>query len=530
MLFKKSTFKMLALIPKRNFFNFFNKKKEMAFEQKDLNQNNNDSLDIYKKNSYKKPRELTKVEKYYIELRDKREKEEKEKMKQNLEREEAKTSFIREHETTIKHYDYKSILLNNINILPREDFKNLNEFLYHFRKLIYERSELTEENFKKILDSFLHFADEIDYNQVQTDIFKDYLVLLRKYITTFRKVETIVSLVKFLDLYCIEYPEIWAKLQIKVLKMKDYIEIDNLIEILISFSNQGEGTEKFYDKLEKKILINLNILTIKKLTNIIQSYFNTKTGTQNFIDKLFERLIEKLNDNYLRPSFQDLKNVGLMVKYLQEDIFKSQREKLLKGIENQILEHPEELNFELSCIFAFIFGLEYGSKELFLELLKATESKLDIMTIEEYKLFVKGFFFTYRINEKYIDYVIKKFPGFKNELNPSELAQLAKSFYIFEKEDLPIFKEIESMIIWLFQNDPDILTKEDLYQIVFCFTVTRMGSRQFYKILEFSLTLKLKELGKDPELSDKLFQMFDKSGLCSINFLEKLSHLKKKLS
>lgn len=528
MLFKKLKIKMLVLIPKRNFFNFFKKKNQITFEERNLNEDNDDSLDIYKKNSYKKTRELTKVEKYYIELREKREKEENLKMKQIRERKEAKTSFIREHETTIKHYDYKSILLNNINILPSEDFKNLNEFLYYFRKLIYERNQLTEDNFKKILDSFLNYANEIDYNQVQTDIFKDYLELLRKYVSTFNNVNTVVSLVKFLDLYCIDYPELWAKLQIKILKMIDYMEIDPLIEILVSFSNQGEGTEKFYDKLERKILINLNILTINKLSNIIQSYFNTKTGTQKFIHKLFERLIEKLNDIYLRPSFEDLKNVGLMVNYLQDEIFKFQKEKILEGIENQILEHPEELNFELACIFGTIFGLDYGSKELFIELLKATDPKLDILTIEEYKLFIKGFFFNYRINEKYIDIVINKFSGFKNELNPYELAQLAKSLYIFEKEDLPIFKQIESMIIWLFQNDPDILTKEDLYHIVFCFTVTRMGSRQFYKILEFSLTLKIFELGKDPILSEKLFQMFDKSGLCSVEFLEKLNDIKKK--
>ena len=53
-----------------NNFNFFKKQKPMLFEEKDVT-NNKQDLTIYSQTNYRKPRELTKMEQYYLELREK---------------------------------------------------------------------------------------------------------------------------------------------------------------------------------------------------------------------------------------------------------------------------------------------------------------------------------------------------------------------------------------------------------------------------------------------------------------------------
>ncbi len=56
-----------------------------------------------------------------------------------------------------------------------------------------------------------------------------------------------------MDIYCINYPELWVKLETKILKEITNISLAQIISILSSFSNQIEGNEKFYDHIEKVI-------------------------------------------------------------------------------------------------------------------------------------------------------------------------------------------------------------------------------------------------------------------------------------
>lgn len=74
-----------------------------------------------------------------------------EKRKELMEREEATESYTRDEETTLQQIDYKSVILSNINILPQNDFKTLDEFLYYVMKFNFENHLFTEENFNKIL-------------------------------------------------------------------------------------------------------------------------------------------------------------------------------------------------------------------------------------------------------------------------------------------------------------------------------------------------------------------------------------------
>jgi hypothetical protein len=72
-------------------------------------------------------------------------------------------------------------------------------------------------------------------------------------------------LAKFLDIFMVEYPEVWAKVESAILKRKNSMQPQDLIEIIKHFSNQGEGTEEFYDQVEKILEPSLSSMNAKQL-------------------------------------------------------------------------------------------------------------------------------------------------------------------------------------------------------------------------------------------------------------------------
>lgn len=73
--------------------------------------------------------------------------------------------------------------------------------------------KLTEENINKALKGFLQYSVEMteeDLNRYEYQLFLD---LLRSDIGFLTSTEFYLNLARFLDLYCVDYPELWVKVK-----------------------------------------------------------------------------------------------------------------------------------------------------------------------------------------------------------------------------------------------------------------------------------------------------------------------------
>lgn len=102
-------------------------------------------------------------------------------------------------------------------------------------------------------------------------------------------------MVAFLDLYCVDYPELWVKVEQRILNLKSSVPTKELLEILKHTSNQGEGTEYFYDQMEKRLGEDLKNLTISELALVLQIFFNVRRGTKDFIAGVFDLIVKKVD-------------------------------------------------------------------------------------------------------------------------------------------------------------------------------------------------------------------------------------------
>lgn len=60
-----------------------------------------------------------------------------------------------------------------------------------------------------------------------------------------------LELVKFLDVFCVNYPELWIKVDLRIIEFCHKMDTDEKIEFIARISNQGEGSDKNYDQVER---------------------------------------------------------------------------------------------------------------------------------------------------------------------------------------------------------------------------------------------------------------------------------------
>jgi len=75
-------------------------------------------------------------------------------------------------------------------------------------------------------------------------------------------------------------------------------------------------------------------------------------------------------------------------------------------------------------------------------------------------------------------------------------------------------------------RDQEEIALEEIQLIARVFCRARTGSRDFHKLLEMTILMKLDELMKEPKILHSIGYEFESSGLCSIDTLK---ILKKKM-
>jgi len=94
--------------------------------------------------------------------------------------------------------------------------------------------------------------------------------------------------------------------------------------------------------------------------------------------------------------------------------------------------------------------------------------------------------------------------------------------YILEYERLPLFKQLEDLTLGGLRQAGASLTPEELYEIALSFNMSRMASREFFKVLEYIIRDRMAEIGQDKHTARKLFEIYSRSALCSPGFIKEI--------
>lgn len=69
----------------------------------------------------------------------------------------------------------------------------------------------------------------------------------------------------FLDVYCIDYPEIWVKVEKNIMSKNVIHDIDSICTIVKHMSNQHEGSDILYDHIEKILTVDIDKMNDNQL-------------------------------------------------------------------------------------------------------------------------------------------------------------------------------------------------------------------------------------------------------------------------
>lgn len=114
-------------------------------------------------------------------------------------------------EIGLKEVNRKQIIIDNINILPDREFSGKEEFLHYFESF---SGTYSNENYNKVLNGFISLADDFEEADLEKRSFKFFLSEIKRlYVDLYTDSESLKNLSKFMDLYCIDYKDIWLKLE-----------------------------------------------------------------------------------------------------------------------------------------------------------------------------------------------------------------------------------------------------------------------------------------------------------------------------
>ena len=481
-----------------------------------------DSLSYYRQKEKSTALQQSDMMKYFTQLKEMRLKEDSVKEAHRSLVEEANEAAVREEQVSLQFSNRRRILLSNINILPSRDFSGVSEFLHYFRSINFAETPLKEDNIILLLNGFLAHAGEVDSSELSTPNFQAFLTQMRARVEGFESPQTLLLLTRLLDVTCVDYPELWAKVERKTLKIWDKLSLESALTTIKMFANQGEGTEDLYLAFEAKLKEHRDSLELSQIVDSMQCFFNSGKGTVLFMDQLLELTLEKLR-TLPDPDFIALGKLCVVLSGFSKD-FAGQRNvpSLYVNIGRAIARAPHKLTPESACYFGLSFGFERGSKRFLGLLMRAAEQRLPTKDPSVFRESCEGFLFTYRADEEFLDKLLQDWEPLIPSLSPGFLAKMDKSLYIIEQEKRPASAVIQAKVLGLLKTQAAEMPIEDLIEIALAYNLTRSGSREFYRVLELVLKERLDEIARQPETLEKLIRMYTESGLCNIAFLEKM--------
>ncbi len=501
--------------PQYSIFNLFKKKKEeqeiIAKEKEDLEKELAD-MEAEAKRAAEEDKFVDKKQ-YFEKLKKEREEYESknEKLKREFEFEEQRDR--RQYQINVAQVDYSRVAQENVGLEIKGEFKHLEELYYFISNL---RVRLNEENIKKVLEGFLALAERINTKDLEKPQYFEFIEILKSNVMLISNNETLLLMLRFADLYIVEDAQLWTLLERKIFQRFQQFSSEELVRCVINFGNQNEGSDQFYDQFEKVITDKLPELEIRQLVAVSQSYFQVKRGTREFFDKLHKEMMNKIDSS----STSDL--IRLCIVYNAIDL--KEKFKVFEKLEVLVAEKIDVYNIPEICIIAESFGLEYGDAEFLKLLEKRVIASLGDLEYDQLVMVLRGFVYTYRGSKQLFSALKERLVNLFPRMDLPTLSMVAKAYHITENDDKQFEAVLERHVINNLKRMDD-LTIEDLFEVVSSYNVTRIGSRELYKILEFVLREKMGDIAKNPEIARGMYYLYTTSGLCSPELLRKLQFI-----
>ena len=105
--------------------------------------------------------------------------------------------------------------------------------------------------------------------------------------------------------------------------------------------------------------------------------------------------------------------------------------------------------------------------------------------------------------------------------NVTELMYILKSYFIAKQGDDELYSLIEKKTS-VFIKDPKEVLLEELCAICDGFCSTKVGSRDFHKLLEYVISSRIKDILSNPKIAKYLYETFYSSGICSVGLMNTL--------
>lgn len=138
---------------------------------------------------------------------------------------------------------------------------------------------------------------------------------------------------------------------------------------------------------------------------------------------------------------------------------------------------------------------------------------------------LNGFIYNLRAEPKLLESVKPFILVFNDQLPIIDRAKIVKSYNIMEQDDVKLYKQIESSILRDLK-DVDLISLDEFLEVVKSYTVTRIGSREIYKVIDLWVQFRWSDIRVEREIVSELYSYFYESGLISA---KTISDLKKYL-
>lgn len=100
--------------------------------------------------------------------------------------------------------------------------------------------------------------------------YRDFVDVLQDNIEVISNNDSLMKVALFGDLLCIDNPQFWEKLERKVMSKMDRLPKSHIIGYLKHFSNQVEGSDRFYDNIEQILTPAFNELKLSEIVELMQ--------------------------------------------------------------------------------------------------------------------------------------------------------------------------------------------------------------------------------------------------------------------
>jgi hypothetical protein len=195
---------------------------------------------------------------------------------------------------------------------------------------------------------------------------------------------------------------------------------------------------------------------------------------------------------------------------------------IYKKIEDIILSRYEQLELSEATVIACGYAISgCGSNLLFEYLEKLITSKFSQLDKTGFRETVRALVVSLNGSPQFFQLIKHNLKNNLNLFNVTEKVYITKSFFDKKQGDKDFYLLLENSITENLVNHKDLML-EEICAVADCLCNTRVFSREFQKLFEHVLSMRIKDITGNPKVSQFLYNTFYSTGMCSVGLMNLL--------